>query len=153
VTNEKIMQKIEHLKTLEHRFQMIRKKKCLIIDDSYNSSLESLSLAIETLQKKQIQGKKIAVIGALGEQGIFEEAHHQKMGEILQGKFDLIYCIGSPALTTVKYLKSQNENAIHMQSIKEIAECVNQELQFNDLVFLKGANIYRLWELVDLIYP
>ena len=151
VPNEKILEKIIDLQTLEHRFQLITKKRCLIIDDAYNSSLESLNCAISTISQRQIQGKKIAVIGALGEQGDLEELHHQKMAEILEGHFDQIYCTGTPAQTTVRFLKKKGQNAFYFDSLKDIAESLNQELQFNDLLFLKGANSYRLWELVDLI--
>jgi UDP-N-acetylmuramoyl-tripeptide--D-alanyl-D-alanine ligase len=151
VPNEKILERINALKTLEHRFQLVTNKKCLVIDDSYNSSLESLFQAVQNIQKQQISGKKIAVIGALLEQGEHEVNHHEKIAEILEGKFEQVYCIGIPTLTTVKVLKEKGKNAAYVESIQDLADLINQDIQYNDLVFIKGANKFRLWELVDLI--
>ncbi len=151
LSNSEIEKKIQTLDTLEHRFQSISKKRCLIIDDAYNSSLESMKLACETLRQQKVQGKKIAVIGAFSETGDFEEEHHQKLAEILAGHFHQIFCIGEPTQITVKNLKSQGYSAVYCASLDEIIEALNQELQFNDLLFLKGANRYRLWEIVNQI--
>ncbi len=151
VPHAKILNKMKNLHTLEHRFQIIEKNRCVIIDDAYNSSLESLTCAVSAILKRDVRGKKIAVIGALAEQGDLENLHHQKLAEILEGKFDQIYCIGTPAQITVKQLKKNGCDAFYCESLKEIADQLNQSIQNQDLLFLKGANTYRLWELVDLI--
>lgn len=151
VPNQKILERINALRTLEHRFQLVTNKKCLVIDDAYNSSLESLYQAVQNIQKQQISGKKIAVIGALLEQGEHEVKHHEKIAEILEGKFEQVYCIGEPTLTTVHALKERGANAAYVESIQDLADLINQDIQYNDLVFIKGANKFRLWELVDLI--
>lgn len=151
ITDEQILKTVEELQTLEHRFQMVTKKRCLIIDDAYNSSLKSLELACDQIAKKIVDGRKIAVIGALGEQGELEEIHHEKMATILQNRFDQIYLIGKPAVHTARCLKQQGQNVHFCESLQEIATILQDEIQFNDLLFLKGANQYRLWELVDLL--
>lgn len=151
ITDAQILKTVEELQTLEHRFQMITKKRCLIIDDAYNSSLKSLELACLQIEKKVVVGRKIAVIGALGEQGDLEELHHEKMALILQNRFDQVYLIGKPAIHTARCLKQLGQNAHFCDSLVEIAAILQDEIQFNDLLFLKGANQYRLWELVDLL--
>jgi UDP-N-acetylmuramoyl-tripeptide--D-alanyl-D-alanine ligase len=151
IPNEKILKKIQVLQILEHRFQFVTNKKCMIIDDSYNSSLESMEQAIANISSQKIQGRKIAVIGAFLEQGDLSEKHHEKLALLLKGKFEQVYCIGTPTQVTVKWLKNFGENASFIDTKQEIADLINQDIQYNDLIFLKGANFYRLWELVDLI--
>lgn len=151
VPNDKIEARIFSLEGLDHRFKVIKDKKCLIIDDAYNSSLESLSLAIESIQKQKIHGKKIAVIGAILEQGHFSYEHHVEVGKVLNGKFERIYCIGDPMLVAFDYLKEKGQEVYFLNTKKEIVDAINRDLDSEDLIFLKGSNSYRLWEIVDLI--
>lgn len=149
VPHEAILRAIDQLQTLEHRFQMIMSKRCTIIDDSYNSSLQSLELAIASLSKKVVHGRKIAVIGAFAEQGELEALHHDRMADLLAGQFDELYFIGKPAMHCALKLNQKGHKAYYYTNLCDIVNRLNDEIQFNDLLFLKGANQYRLWEIVD----
>ena len=149
VSQDLILNKIKDLNTLEHRFQIFKHKDYLIVDDSYNSSLASLKYGIEETCKQKVQGKKIAVIGAILEQGELENLHHQKIAEMLYEKFERVYCIGEPAKITVKVLNELGGHAEYADTLDRLACIINLELKNDDLVFLKGSNRFRLWELID----
>jgi len=59
----------------------------LIIDDFYNSSIESLEFALETIHKlieNTHYGEVICILGSIAETGIYSKQIHEKIGSLLE---------------------------------------------------------------------
>ncbi len=152
MTDDEIRAGLLGLKSLSHRFEKVAGKRFTLIDDAYNTSLSSIQGAVNALMQYKVTGKKRAVIGAFVGQGVLEEQVHTELGELTAQFFDEIYCIGSPSKVTVEIFKKKGKPAYFFDSLDQIALFLNDKIQNNDLLYLKGGNRYQLWKLVDLIH-
>lgn len=76
------LSKLESFSPITGRFKVLRVKDVYVIDDTYNASLESFKVAIETLKK--LGRKTYAVVGSIKEQGVYSEETHRRLGELLE---------------------------------------------------------------------
>ncbi|MEN3008354.1 UDP-N-acetylmuramoyl-tripeptide--D-alanyl-D-alanine ligase [Pseudothermotoga sp.] len=76
------LSKLENFVPVTGRFKVQQVEGVYIIDDTYNASLESFKVAIETLKK--LGKKTYAVVGSIKEQGSFSEETHRELGKILE---------------------------------------------------------------------
>lgn len=65
------------------RFKVSQLDGIEIIDDTYNANPESMRVAIEALASHPVTGKRIAVLGCMGELGPDSEDLHYKTGTLL----------------------------------------------------------------------
>lgn len=63
-----------------------------LIDDSYNANPVSMMAAIDILAS--LTGRKILVLGDMGELGDWVESSHRQVGQYAQGKVDALYAVG-----------------------------------------------------------
>lgn len=66
----------------------------VILDDTYNSSPIACEHAIESLYEIKNSGKKIAVLGDMLELGQYSVREHERMGEFLASKVDILITLG-----------------------------------------------------------
>lgn len=94
LTKEEIKDGIEGVSSIGGRNNLIRvNEKLLVIDDCYNASPASVNAAIDLLSKAN--GKKIAVLGDMGELGIQKEQLHYDIGTNLGfDEVDVLYTAG-----------------------------------------------------------
>ncbi|MCS7174348.1 UDP-N-acetylmuramoyl-tripeptide--D-alanyl-D-alanine ligase [Pseudothermotoga sp.] len=76
------LSKLENFVPVTGRFKVQQIEGVYIIDDTYNASLESFKVAVETLKK--LGKKTYAVVGSIKEQGSFSEETHKELGKILE---------------------------------------------------------------------
>jgi UDP-N-acetylmuramoyl-tripeptide--D-alanyl-D-alanine ligase len=66
----------------------------IILDDTYNSSPVACEHAIQTLAEIQAPGRKIAILGDMLELGQFSVREHERIGELLSDKVDVLVTLG-----------------------------------------------------------
>ena len=76
---EQIKAGIEANGTLAGRFHIIDTPRCTIIDDCYNANPVSMKASLEVLQDGI--GRKVAILGDMGELGENEKALHAEVGK------------------------------------------------------------------------
>ena len=112
-----------------------------IIDDSYNASYESMRCGLNSISKRS--GKKIIIIGDMLELGRYSKHYHKKLNRILN-KIDnkLVLTVGEYS----KYIKG-----LHFNNNKEIIDYLNSIDIKDTVIFIKGSNGMKLYEIVDYL--
>ncbi|MCD8152940.1 MAG: UDP-N-acetylmuramoyl-tripeptide--D-alanyl-D-alanine ligase [Clostridiales bacterium] len=85
---------ITHAGTIEGRTNLIETGGIVIIDDCYNANPVSMRASLDVLA--HTKGRRIAVLGDMGELGQDERALHRAVGAYAAGKgIDRIFCTGT----------------------------------------------------------
>ncbi|WP_456376917.1 UDP-N-acetylmuramoyl-tripeptide--D-alanyl-D-alanine ligase [Thiolapillus sp.] len=106
-----------------------------VIDDSYNANPDSVSMAMDVL--RQYPGRKLLVLGDLGELGGNAATLHAELGELAAGKgVDLLFTCG---LLSEKTSLAFGAGARHFPDQKALIACLQDELQPEDAVLVKGS--------------
>ena len=66
-----------------------------VVDDSYNANPDSMRASLRTFAAMSVRGRKIAVLGDMGELGSFSEQGHRQVGEdAAKAGIDTLVCVG-----------------------------------------------------------
>jgi UDP-N-acetylmuramoyl-tripeptide--D-alanyl-D-alanine ligase len=122
--------------------------------DCYNASPESTRLAIEFLRTVSHPGRKILVLGELGELGAESEAIHRELGGLVSG-VDVALFIADGARIAFEACNRQEgaDQAFWMASREEAAGWLASGLRAGDLVLLKAARRLALERILERSAP
>ena len=140
-----LKQKIEKLKPIEGRGKLysikVNNKKIMLIDESYNSSPDSLKKSIENLKYfKNIQGRIICVIGDMLELGKNSTKMHIEISEILKKvKPEIVFTVGKYSGSIQKGLP-KTIKFHHFIDHKKIYNEILSIIKTNDVIMIKGSN-------------
>jgi UDP-N-acetylmuramoyl-tripeptide--D-alanyl-D-alanine ligase len=127
-----------------------RKPGCcgaVIIDDTYNANPASMRAAIGVLAA--IPGKKIFVMGDMGELGDDAAALHRAIGiEARAAGVNVLCALGS---MTVEAAAGFGVGATHFETIEELAATVREQLATGVTVLVKGSRFMRMERVVEAL--
>lgn len=131
-----------------------KKIKCgaIIIDDTYNASLDSIKSSLEILKKEKYQ-RHIAVIGDVLELGEYSKILHEEIGKVLfQNNLDYIVLIGENTRYTYEYLRNHNyQKVIHFDKESDCYGYLSDNLKKDDIVLIKGSHGINLKNVVNYL--
>ncbi len=105
LTAEEIKAGIEKLPSIPGRNNIIKTDKVIILDDCYNANPISMKASIDVLN--MAIGRKVAILGDMGELGDTGDALHYEVGEYaVQEGIDLVIGIGELAAKLVDGAKA-----------------------------------------------
>lgn len=135
-----------------NRQRIIINKKYIMIDDSYNSSPESVTAALDTLAMIAGNKRKIACISAMRELGKYAEDLHTNIGyKIAEINVDLLYLVGEETkwiAAAVQTINPQIEIR-QLNSSEEIARDIITEVHQDDCILVKGSRSYHMENISD----
>jgi murE/murF fusion protein len=134
------------LKNISHKY---------IIDETYNAGFDSVFSSIQNLSKitnSEINFKrKILILGAMGELGVFSDFLHERLFPILlSSNFDSIILIDKKIKSL--YFKLQNANLKNLyffENKNDLIENLNNLIMNHDLILIKGGNSLELWKIIE----
>ena len=141
---------IYNLKLTSNRLEYKKyKEDILLIDDTYNASLDSIKSSLEILRKENSE-RKMAVIGDVLEMGEFSQDIHIEIGkELLLNNLDYIVTIGENTKYTDKYLTDNGYiNIKHFDNEDESYIFIENMLKKGDAVLFKGSHGINLKNIV-----
>ena len=129
-----------------NRFTLKKIKGRNIIDDSYNSSLESLFSAAESLSKMNAK-RKIAVLGSIFEQGRYSRESHKEIKKYLYPFDDVLLYNSDNQIDEIK-----NHEKISFLSDKpdEISRWLMKNTKEGDLIYLKASRAVKIEEIMNI---
>ena len=123
---------IKEYRGIDGRLNII-KNKYTIIDDSYNSSFESLVGGLSLLKGNEL---KYIVLGDMLELGKYSKIYHKKINKYLKKiKNKKVLLLG-------KYTK--NIKGIHFDNIEEIIDYLKKNIKNDCIIYLKGSRKMNL---------
>lgn len=121
------------------------------LDDSYNANPDSMKAAIRTLESADVSGKRVAVLGFMGELGEIEGEAHREVGAFLvQSGIDVLVTTGDRA-RQIEDGADGISSAKNFESHAETAEYLKGILEAGDLVLVKGSRAADMGKVLELI--
>lgn len=103
------------------------------LDDSYNANPDSMKAGLRTLAGLQTAGRRIAVLGHMGELGEHAESAHREIGDYCTAlKLDALFTVGAEA-------RRISHATQHFDTHAACAAALQSFLRPGDIVLLKGS--------------
>lgn len=153
LTPEQIVAALANVKISKGRLETKEVNGVVFVDDSYNANPDSMKAGLRTLASLASTGRRIAVLGRMGELGTHAEEGHREVGRYAADlNLDALLTLGNeagwiteaasatnPALT-VEHFTSHEACAAHLQS----------HLRPGDTVLLKGSRSSGMERVLSL---
>ncbi len=124
----------------------------LLIDDTYNANPQSMEVALRTLARADGSGRRIAVIGDMGELGEYGAEAHRDAGALAaQLGIDRLFAVGAHAGEVVAAARAAGMDASALHATRdweETAQRVLADLAPGDRVLVKGSRSMRMERIV-----
>ena len=118
--------------------------EAMVIDDSYNANPESVRAALAVLAA--VPGKKILVLGDMGELGGNAVVLHERIGEEARlAGVDRLFAVGELSAHTVAKFGA---GARHFERIEELLAEVRTQLAADVTVLVKGSRFMQMERVV-----
>ncbi len=122
------------------------------IDDSYNANPDSMKAALRTLLELDADGRRIAVLGEMGELGEESERGHREVGECAATvRVDELIAVGSAGAKTLAR-GAENaglEKTTAVSSPGEAASILEKIAAPGDLILIKGSRSARMERVME----
>ncbi len=149
---EEMKRGIESVQTIGGRSNLIHRNGLTIIDDCYNANPVSMKASIDVLSKAP--GRKIAVLGDMGELGTDERKLHFEVGEhFAQKGIDMLFCTGELATEIVSgVVLGSPETAIHYFGTKEaLIKALKETCEEGDTILVKASHFMDFPKIVKAL--
>lgn len=146
---EEMKRGIEMVKTIGGRSNLIHKDGVTIIDDCYNANPVSMQASIDVLSGAP--GRRIAVLGDMGELGAEEKELHAMVGKHFAGKkIDALFCTGALSEETARAVQgcSPGTEVYYLQSREELIEQLLKYQKSGDTILVKASHFMGFGEVV-----
>lgn len=143
-----------HMKQVHMRMEEIKKPHLpLIIDDSYNAAPASIAQALQVLQQCTCTGRRIAMLGEVGELGAHAHRLHGYIGAYVAAcNLDMVVFVGSDhaqemmeAASTMGY---PSDRMMYVHDVDEALKQVKPLLTSDDVILVKASRSAQLDKFV-----
>jgi UDP-N-acetylmuramoyl-tripeptide--D-alanyl-D-alanine ligase len=118
-----------------------------IIDDTYNANPDSMRAAISVLENQP--GKRLLVLGDMGELGVDAAAMHAEIGKQAKvAQVDGLFVLGELAS---EYASSFGAGAVHAPSVDALVAALKPTLDASTTVLIKGSRFMRMERVVHAL--
>ena len=149
---EEMKRGIESVQTIGGRSNLIHKDGITVIDDCYNANPVSMKASVDVLAAAS--GRKIAVLGDMGELGIEEKKLHYMVGEHFAGKnIDALYCTGSLAAEIAVAVRkvSTTTEVFEMETKEDLIEALQSYKKGGDTILVKASHFMGFADIVKAL--
>jgi UDP-N-acetylmuramoyl-tripeptide--D-alanyl-D-alanine ligase len=130
-------------------------ENCKLIDDTYNANVESIKAAIDLLAN--YPGRRILILGDIGELGAEARSYHQEVGEYAKSrKIDELLTIGVLSQNTSDaFVSGTNQKDLHFSHRDKLLGCLAEKLEGEEQqisILVKGSRSAHMEHVVkDII--
>ena len=152
VSNALAAAAIESLEPVSGRFNMIETDKFMIVDDCYNANPMSMKASLDVLQDGL--GRRVAILGDMGELGTDEVALHEGVG-VHAGhcKIDACICVGPLAAHIAKKASETNPDltVIQENNLESLLKNLSTYVKQGDTILVKASHFMKFENVVKAL--
>ena len=151
LTLDEIKAGIESLQSLSGRFHILEneKKNIMVIDDCYNANPVSMKASLEVLQ--DALGRKVALLGDMGELGKNEVEMHREVGRFAAEKdIDVIVCTGTLCKEMAEAAKevSNGKKVLYFENREALEDALDELILPGDSILVKASHFMQFEKIV-----
>lgn len=125
---------------------------CTVIDDAYNANPDSMRAALRVVKALETPGKRIAVLGDMGELGSYAVDMHRDVGKFAAHcGIDVLVCVGEHAQFIAEAAQSEGfpRASLHTATCAQQAlELLKPLISAHDVVLVKASHSMHLETIV-----
>ena len=147
---ERCIEGVEHFELTKNRMDVLDLADGIkVIDGTYNANLDSMKSSLDVLG--QYQTRKIAVLADMLELGEYEQALHEEVGQyVVEKGIDELLCVGKACQYMVDKAQELGlKQAYHFEDNQALIEYLDELLEKDDVLLVKGSNGMHLKEVVE----
>lgn len=148
LTWKDIIGPVKHLPMPKMRFEKVFSQNILFINDSYNANVDSTRAALQNLPSPAAGKKTLLVFADMKELGGYTKKAHQEIAIAAIKKVDGCLCLGEESKYIADYFQKHQKLGLHFDNKLSLQHHLMKIAEEGDVVLLKGANSYRLWEII-----
>ena len=124
-----------------------------VLDDCYNANADSTIAALETLCGLPLQGRRVAVLGDMGELGAHTEPAHAEVGRrAAELKINQLFAVGKMAAVTAQAAREAGlVRVFEFADVEGAVKAVKNFLKPGDVVLLKASRSARLERIAETL--
>ena len=152
LTIEEIKRGIESLETIRGRFKMIETENFLVVDDCYNANPMSMKASLDVLHDGE--GRRVAILGDMGELGENEISLHEEVGEhAAKCGIDVCICVGELSSHIAEAArKADPDFEVHYEKDREsLLKNLGGYVHKGDTILVKASHFMKFEEVVDAL--
>ena len=122
------------------------------MDDCYNANPVSMKASLKVLH--DALGRKVAILGDMGELGENEKQLHEEVGaEAGKQDIQLLICVGTLSAHMAMSAKETNPQmqVVHMDTLEEALEAIPGLLQKEDTILVKASHFMHFEKIVEVL--
>jgi UDP-N-acetylmuramoyl-tripeptide--D-alanyl-D-alanine ligase len=140
--------RLEEVELTPGRLQKKLRGGITYLDDTYNANPESMIAALRTMGSIPVKGRRLAVLGRMGELGMHAAEGYRRVGEIAAGNADHLIVVGPEAAAIGDAARAAGLTAIEtVPDAQAAAATVNSLAKEGDLVLVKASRSARLEDI------
>ena len=144
VERKKICEALENYVPSNNRSQMTITEKNHLIVDAYNANPSSMQAALDNFRRMEV-GRKMAIIGQMGELGAESEAeHHRLVTDLEEAGFDEVWLVGDNFKDIACPFRKFHD-------VEEVKAAIKAQQPEGCYILIKGSNAVKLFQLPDLL--
>ena len=120
------------------------------LDDTYNANPDSMVAALGTLRHIPGIGRRIAVLGKMGELGEHADEGYRRSGEAAARFADILFTVGPEAAAMATAARNAGLGRVHeVDDTATASRMLRQAARAGDFVLVKGSRSARMETLFD----
>ena len=152
LSKEQIQKGIESLEPISGRFHIVETDHFMIVDDCYNANPMSMKASLDVLQDGL--GRRVAILGDMGELGENEIALHEEVGEHAgKIRLDVCICVGERSKYMAEKARETNPSllVIYEPDRESLLKNLKNIVCEGDTILVKASHFMHFESVVEAL--
>jgi alanine racemase len=149
-----IQTRLKNLTGVEMRLEMKEAiNNCTLINDAYNSDIESIRIALDFLSQQHQHAKRTVILSDVHQSGRNDPDLYQLVAGLLkEQKVDRFIGVGKNIFRQKKYFEDAGLKEVHLfNNTDELLQAVSSDWFRNETVLLKGARLFEFERIEKML--